>query len=59
MQGLIERISHLPSTAAGFAVGGVLVYAMNSWGCKLPSDWMTWGLGLAAALPAILYKKAA
>lgn len=56
MSAILDRIKHLPSTATGLAVGGVIVYVLKSWGCTLPSDWLTWGLGLLGALPGIFAK---
>jgi hypothetical protein len=53
---IMERIRHWPSTATGLALGGLIVYAMKSMGCELPTDWMTWGLGLLTAAPSLLAK---
>lgn len=57
MPGLFDRLSHLPTTFAGLAVGGIVIYILKSFGCALPSDWLVWVTGIVTALPGLLAKK--
>ena len=56
MSAILDRVKHLPSTGIGIVAGALVMYMFSSLGCKLPSDWMTWGAGFVAALPGILSK---
>lgn len=48
---LLARLLQWRTTAAGFAITGVLIYLWNSFDCKTPEDWSAW---VAVALPTIL-----
>lgn len=53
---MMDRISHLPTTSAGLALGAITVYVLKSWGCQLPSDWLAWGVGAVPAIMGIVSK---
>ena len=48
---MMARIKDWKTSGAGLAISGAFWYVFQSFGCQLPSDWLTYAV---VALPAVL-----
>ncbi len=56
MQGIVDRLMHWKSSAAGIALGGAVMTIGSSLGCSAPSDWRLWAMSLAPTLLGLFSK---
>ena len=55
--GLLERVfTHWKTTSAGIGIGAAILIILKSWHCQLPSDWLTWAMGIAPVILGALAK---